>query len=138
MSVGFAVKFCWYQIGSGDFLHSFFSTIAYNLEDGKWGSKFPVFMNELYGGVLKNDHILIAKKELQMISGELKKCSVDKAIWDIDDLSKPMPWGNNISSEITDLSNYFVNSDGADLITLIFHCFDRAVELNSDVVIKSL
>lgn len=32
MAVGFKVKFYWYQIGHGDFLHSFFSTVAYNLE----------------------------------------------------------------------------------------------------------
>ena len=39
--VGFKVKFYWYQIGSGDFLHAFFSTVAYNLENMKWGSRFP-------------------------------------------------------------------------------------------------
>ncbi|MFR0955253.1 MAG: Imm70 family immunity protein [Roseburia inulinivorans] len=33
-AVGFKVKFYWYQIGHGDFLHSFFSTVAYNLENG--------------------------------------------------------------------------------------------------------
>ena len=33
--VGFKVKFYWYQIGSGDFLHAFFSTVAYNLENMK-------------------------------------------------------------------------------------------------------
>lgn len=31
MTVGFKVKFYWYQIGHGDFLHSFFSTVAYRL-----------------------------------------------------------------------------------------------------------
>ena len=29
MAVGFKVKFYWYQIGHGDFLHSFFSMVAY-------------------------------------------------------------------------------------------------------------
>ena len=28
-----AVGFFWYQIGSGDFLHCFFSTVAVNLEN---------------------------------------------------------------------------------------------------------
>lgn len=40
--VGFKVKYNWYQIGAGDFLFSFFSTVAYNLENQKWGSKFSV------------------------------------------------------------------------------------------------
>ena len=40
MAVGFKVGFFWYQIGSGDFLHCFFSTVAVNLENGNWGSRF--------------------------------------------------------------------------------------------------
>lgn len=31
--VGFKVKYYWFQIGSEDFLFSFFSTVAYNLEN---------------------------------------------------------------------------------------------------------
>ena len=53
MAVGFKVKFYWYQIGHGDFLHSFFSSVAYHLENGDWGSRFPVIMNELYQGKIK-------------------------------------------------------------------------------------
>ena len=33
MAVGFTVGFYYYSIGSADFLHSFFSTVAVNLED---------------------------------------------------------------------------------------------------------
>ena len=32
MAVGFTVAFFYYQIGHGDFLHSFFSTVSYNLD----------------------------------------------------------------------------------------------------------
>ena len=39
MAVGLTVMFYWYHVGTGDFLHSFFSTIAFNLENKKWGSK---------------------------------------------------------------------------------------------------
>ena len=52
MAVGFKVGFFWYQIGSGDFLHCFFSTVAVNLENGSWGSRFPLIMNKLYQGSL--------------------------------------------------------------------------------------
>jgi len=138
MAVGLKVKFFWYHIGTGDFLHSFFSTIAYNLEGGKWGTKYHYFMNELYSGILKEEHLKIAKNELETITVELKKIPISRAIWDIDDLSKQMPWGDNISSEITDLSNYFVTSDGKDLITIIQHAIDKAIELKSDVRIVSI
>ena len=52
MTHDMAVGFFWYQIGSGDFLHCFFSTVAVNLENGSWGSRFPLIMNKLYQGSL--------------------------------------------------------------------------------------
>ena len=71
--VGFKVKYYWYQIGSGDFLFSFFSTVAYNLENQKWGSKFPAIMNELYQGELSSTHIPVAINELEQIKQGLAK-----------------------------------------------------------------
>ena len=82
MAVGFKVKFYWYQIGHGNFLHSFFSTVAYNLENGNWGS--------------------------------------------------------DISKDITDLSNYFVTSDGNDFLTVFSHALEKAKEVNAEIVIKSM
>lgn len=46
------------------FLFYFFSTISYNLENHKWGSKFPVIMNQLYQGELKITSIPMTIKEL--------------------------------------------------------------------------
>lgn len=80
--VGFKVKFYWYQIGSGDFLHAFFSTVAYNLENMKWGSRFPVIMKELYQGHLSKEHVDAAIGELAVISAELRDLSPDHVIWD--------------------------------------------------------
>lgn len=116
----------------------FFSTIAYNLEDAKWGTKYPFMMKELYSGILKEEHLKNAKVELKEIKNELKEISVSKVIWDIEDLSKPMPWGDNISSDITDLSNYFITSEGKDLITIIDHAIDKAIELRSNIYIESI
>ncbi|XZJ40518.1 Imm70 family immunity protein (plasmid) [Clostridium perfringens] len=111
MAVGLKIDFLWYQIGIPDFLHSFFSTISYNLEESKWGSKYPILMNELYQGKLSWENANKAIKELNLIRKELKKFSPDYVVWDIDDISKLSPWGKNISSDITDLSNYFVTSE---------------------------
>lgn len=138
MAVGFKVKFYWYQIGSGDFLHSFFSTVAYNLENGNWGSRFPVIMSELYQGRLKSEHIDKALEELHVIKRGLQGIAPEKVVWDIEDLSKRPPWGNNISEDITDLSNYFVNSDGDDFLSIFFHALEKAKEVNAEVQIKSI
>ena len=42
--VGLQVEFYWYQIGAASFLHAFFSTVCFRLEQGNWGSKFPRLM----------------------------------------------------------------------------------------------
>ena len=118
-AVGFTVNKNEYLIGTSDFLHSFFSTIAYNLERKDWGSRYPYLMNELYMGELKKEHVQAAIKELDTITAGLKNFKPDRVIWDIEDLSKQPPWGKDISSDITDLSNYFITYDGEDLISVL-------------------
>lgn len=138
MAVGFKVLFFWYQIGRGDFLHSFFSTVAYRLENGKWGSRFPVIMNELYQGKLKQMNTDQAIEELRIIKNELQKFGPEMVIWDIEDLSKQPPWGNNISTDITNLSNYFVTSGGDDFLAVFSHALEKAKEVNAEVEIMSV
>ncbi|WFR59087.1 immunity 70 family protein [Anaerocolumna sp. AGMB13025] len=138
MTVGLSVSFFWYQVGSGDFFHSFFSTIAYNLEDNNWGSRYPVIMNQLYQGEINCEELDIALIELEDIYQSLKKFSVDKVVWDIEDLTKRPPWGNNISNDITDLSNYFVTSEGEDLITTFKHALEKAKEMNTRIKIETI
>lgn len=138
MAVGFNVGFFWYQIGSGDFLHCFFSTVAVNLEDSSWGSRFPIIMNKLYQGSLEYENVRMALEELRTIEDELKKLAPDKVIWDIDDMTKMPPWGKNISKDITDLSNYFVTSDGEDFLTLFKHALEKSLELRLPIEIESL
>jgi len=138
MAVGFKIKFFWYQIGSGDFLHSFFSTVCYNLEKSKWGSRFPHIMNELYAGELEVENVDSAINELNCIKIELGKISIDRVIWDIEDVAKKAPWGDNISDTITNLGNYFVTSDGDDFITLFSNALEKAKKLNSNIKLESI
>lgn len=138
MAVGFQVHFYWYEIGYGEFLHSFFSTVAYHLESGRWGSRFPIIMNELYQGKMNRENVDRAIEEWNGIQKELQAFAPDKVIWDIDDLSKQPPWGNNISEDITDLSNYFVTSDGKDFMTVFLHALEKAKEVDSDIEIVSM
>lgn len=138
MAVGFQVKFYWYEIGNGEFLHSFFSTVAYRLESGRWGSRFPIIMNDLYQGKMNQEDVDKAIEEWNGIQKELQAFAPDKVIWDFDDLSKQPPWGNDISEDITDLSNYFVTSDGKDFMTVFLHALEKAKEVDSDIKIVSI
>ena len=40
--------------------------------------------------------------------------------------------------DITDLSNYFVTSDGNDFLTVFSHALEKAKEVNAEIVIKSM
>lgn len=63
------------------------------------------------------------------VEQRLKKHSPSSVVWDTDDLSKQPPWGNNISKEITSLANYFITSDGRNLIDVLHLTFHDAEEL---------
>ncbi len=44
----------------------------------------------------------------------------------------------NISNDITNLSNYFVTSDGEDFITIFFNALEKAKKLQMDLTIESV
>ena len=138
MAVGFKVGYYWFQVGTSDFLHSFFSTICIRLEHGKWGRVYPKLMGELYQGCLKNQDLNEGLEELRKVRKELKNFPPSDVIWDAEDLSLTPPWGNNISSDITDLSNYFVTSDGRDLISVLSEAMNEEKEMQCDIEIDNL
>lgn len=108
------------------------------MEKGKWGIRFPVIMNELYQEEIGVEKIDQALEELRTIKEELQKFTPDKVVWDIEDLSKQPPWGDHISSDITDLSNYFVTSEGSDLLSICFQALETAKGLRSAVCLKAI
>ena len=104
-------------------------------------------MGELYQGCLKNQDLNEGLEELRKVRKELKNFSPSDVIWDkhapishvrAEDLSLTPPWGNNISSDITDLSNYFVTSDGRDLISVLSEAMNEAKEMQCDIEIDNL
>lgn len=134
----FTVKYYIYTIGTADFLHAFFSTVCGRLENGKWGSRFPHLMNELYQGVLPVKHLAAGTEELSQIKQELAQFAPDQVIWDIDDRSLTPPWGDNISNDITDLSNYFVTSEGEDFLSVFAAALDKAQQRNASLKIQTI
>lgn len=125
MTVGLKLGSITDEVGTGDFLHSFFSTISGNLETDGWGTRFPVMLNGLYQGELQQKDAASALAELATVEKELARLPPGKVIWDIEDRSKAPPWGVKISSDITDLSNYFVTSTGRELIPMIRECLEE-------------
>ena len=122
----------WYPLGSEKLLHSFFSTIAFHLEENDWGSKYPLIMNELYQGELENniDHALY---ELDDIRFNLKKYTSDQIVWDINDMSREPPWGKHIKKNKTDLSNSFISIYGENLFDIFQNAFYKAKEIEETI-----
>jgi 2,3-bisphosphoglycerate-dependent phosphoglycerate mutase len=59
-------------------------------------------------------------------------------VWDFDDLSKSPPWGDNISEDVTDLSNYFGTSDGEDLFDILLHALKSSHSEKTNLEIVNL
>ena len=136
--VGFFVDPMFYTVGSGDFLNSFFSTVYIKLEKSKWGSKYPIIMNDLYSGKIEKEKINEAQAELDALKKHLAKFSPKEIVWDFEDPNALPPWGSDISSEITDLSNYFVTSDGENLLDVLEKAMNTSIEIEEDLEIMSL
>lgn len=138
MAVGLLVDCFFYELGHSDFVHSFFSTISYNLEKEGWGTKYPFLMNELYNDKLNWEDVSVVKADLIEIEQELSKLSPDYVIWDIDNLSQRPPWGDKISSKVTNLANYFATNDGKTFFEVIRTAMDIAEEDKCDLKIHKL
>lgn len=136
--VGLKLGPIFYKIGTGSFLHCFFSTIAVRLENGNWGSEYPILMKQLYQAEILPSDINSLNKELDDIKAKLKNIEIDQVVWDIDDTNKQPPWGDKVAERITDLSNYFVTSDGKDLFEVFYSATDACQRVSRNLAIKSL
>ena len=128
MSVGIKVGSIIDEIGTSDFLHSFFSTASSNLETNGWGSRFPHVMKTLYEGRVATEDISKTIEELKTIRTELAAFPPTTVVWDIGSPAALPPWGNNISPEITSLANYFVTSTGRDLFEVFLEALEAATQ----------
>lgn len=138
MTVGILVDCFFYELGHSDFVHSFFSTISYHLEKEGWGTKYPLIMNDLYYDKLNWEEVSVAKDNLIEIEQKLSKYSPNEVIWDIGDLSQKPPWGDNISSKVTNLANYFATTDGKTFFEVLRTAMDIAEEDKCDLIIYKL
>ncbi|MBN3737993.1 MULTISPECIES: Imm70 family immunity protein [Burkholderia] len=138
MSVGVRVGSIVDEVGASSFFNSFFATIWGLLEPNGPGTKYPIVSREFYEGRIPPEHVEKALEELKEIRNELEKFPPTAVIWDYDDRSKQPPWGKDISSDITSMSNYFVSSTGRDLFELLVEAFDDAVKNKSEVTIEEI
>lgn len=141
MSIGIEVGHSWFQIGRADYFDSFFSTVAYYIEEKKWGSKYPLIMRTMYNGEIQPIDADLAINELKDIQKRLSELSKEDhpIIWDARNMSvSPPDWAINNNSEVTTLMNYYVVNDGRDLIGILIKALEKSKDINKKLTIKSL
>jgi hypothetical protein len=125
-----------WTVGSSEFLHAFFSTIAARLEPDGWGTRFPAVMKTLYSGTIGGEDAARALAELDQIRAELSELPPSEVVWDYEDRSRRPPWGDEIAAEITDLGNYFVTADGKDLFEVLGEALGYAARSEYPLVVE--
>lgn len=136
MSVGVRVGRVVDVIGTPAFLNAFFSTLVAVLEDGERGARFPALTTTLYAGELPADRVAAALAELRAARDELAMHPPGDVVWDLDDAAARPPWGDDISSDITSLADYFVTETGRDLVEVLLEALDRASGLGARVTVE--
>lgn len=106
------------------------------MEPEGWGTKYPNLMNELYHGSLKWNLATKASEELIDVKRKLQNYEPSQVIWDTEDKSLQPPGGDKISTNITSLANYFVSSDGEDLLDVMFIALQTSYNEKEDIEIE--
>lgn len=112
---------CTYNLGYESIVQSFFSTIAYHLENKKWGSVYPAIMNEFYKGKLEQNRIDYAIAEIKDIKKKLSKLKASDIICDINNLDIKPPFDSSIDIPI---ELFFCNYDGITMPDIILNVLE--------------
>lgn len=138
MAVGFRVGSVVDVVGTPEFLHAFFSTISSRLEPRGWGTRYPELFHRLYRGALSVASADKVLGDVLEIREKLRAFKPQEVVWDLENPSAKPPWGDAISEEITDLSNYFVTSTGRDLFDVLIECLEALKDLGGEMTVVSI
>lgn len=126
-----------HDIGEKNLLHSFYSTIAVRLEGGKWGSRFPVLMNELSSGKLKFNRAQAALSELSVVQAEFKELPPGDIIWDVNNRDLRPPWSEALHHDVGTLDNCFLTAEYVSLLKVLRQMLDQSRRMHETVYIQN-
>src|SRR5689334_15689464 len=136
MGVGLRTGSVAWSVGTPDFLHAFFSTIAARVEPDGWGSRYPAVMRTLYAGEIGGEEAARALAELDQIREGLREHPPTDLVWDYEDRARRPPWGDDVAADITDLGDAFVTDDGEDLFDVLAEALGCAARSPYPLVIE--
>ncbi len=134
LQVGRSVR----EVGAASLLNAFFSTVVARVEGGVRGAQVPALTRDLYAGTLSAAGAVAARAELLVVRRALADHPPADVVWDLDDPTARPPWGDAISPDITSLDDYFVTSDGRDLLDVLTAALDDGVAQDRPVEIVGL
>ena len=125
-----------HELGDEGLLNSFYSTVAVRLEDGKWGSRFPVIMNELSKKKLKYDRAAAALKELSVIEREFRERPPGDIVWDFKNRDARPPWSEALHRDVGTLDNCFITVEYKNLLKIFRKMLDQSRRMHETVYIQ--
>lgn len=120
-------------IGTSDILQSLYSTIRVRLDYFK--EKVPLAFNFLECGKCNSIAAMETAKQFNLLRDELSKVAPQQAVYDFRDLSRRSPWDGRISPVITSCANFYITSDGKDLLFEIVSILCYGYYSGSDITI---
>lgn len=124
-----------YSLAEQELFFSFFSSIAIRLENGKWGSRFPLTMHEFYQGRVENAHLKLFQQEVRQIAQELSKLPVDYQVWNCENPSIPVPVDQK-NVQALHLADCFVTTSGKGFFEVIEMAVQDGLDYKGDVSIE--
>ena len=124
-------------IGGYQIMSALFYSIAHDLENREWGSKYPVIMNELYyGDMIECDNLQQALAEIKEIKEEFKKLSPREMIMNYDDIIKVAPWEFEFIQEAQSLYDAMRSPDNCNIIDTIILALELGIKQNASVYLE--
>ncbi len=135
MSLSFWVGNKSFPVGDASFLKSLFSTIFVRIENRNWGLAYPIIMRHLYGGRVPSGAAGAALKEVADLRIRLAEHPPGEVVWDFEQPESKPPWGEDVSSHVSSLANYFATSDGKNLLDVLSAALTAAAKSGLDLTI---
>jgi hypothetical protein len=123
-----------WTVGDDAFLHSFFSTVAYQVETGGWGSRAPALTTDLYGGRLPFERVDAARAELAAVRRALEQLSPTARVFEYEAPNTPTPWP--VPPGAATLADCFLTASGDNLLDILEEVLEAAREAGTDVEIR--
>lgn len=102
------------NVGGSDIWNSLYSTVEVRLRRSK--SKISLALNFFKTGMCEAKDCDETARQFNLIRDMLSQCAPDKAVYDMYDREKDVPWKGRLSNVITSCANLYTTADGKDLL----------------------